>query len=289
MGKENRLKNGMDMLYLAACAIKDTAPDQKRIAEMDLVGVMSEASRHLMQAVAYLAIKKHLDLTQDTEKMIDAELLAKCKNSYARIVSKAVLFDVEREKLISFFEQKGIWYLPLKGLILQNFYPQIGMRQMADNDILFDASYRAELKTYMRENGYEGGEYVGRSDAGCHDTYLKKPFYNFEMHHSLHPATEKNVSLRKYYDNITERMIKDDDNSFGYHMSDEDFYIYVITHAYRHYSKAGTGVRGFMDVYVYLSQKQGSLDFSYIERELEDLGLADYEQMTRTVAFKLFS
>ena len=289
MGNENRLKNGMDMLYLAACALHDVVPDKKRVSDMDMIGVMKEAARHSMHSVTYLGIKKYVDSTQNDVSLIDADLLAKWKNGHAWIVKKAILFTLEREKLLSFFEQNGIWYLPLKGVILQNFYPQLGMRQMADNDILFDASYRGELKKYMLENGYRGGEFVGRTDAGCHDTYLKEPFYNFEMHYSLHPATEKDVSLRNYYDDLGQRMIKDSDNAYGYHMSDEDFYIYVITHAYRHYSHAGNGVRIFMDAYVYLSRKQSELDFAYIEREMSSLGLADFEKMIRTLAFKLFS
>ena len=289
MENENRLKNGLDLLYLAACALHDAVPDPKRMSEMDTVGVMKEAARHSMQGVTYLGIKKYVDCTQNASDIISADLLAKWKSSYAKIIKKTILFDMEREKILSFFDQNGIWYLPLKGIILQNFYPQLGMRQMADNDILFDANHRAELKKYMLENGYEGGEYVGRTDAGCHDTYLKAPFYNFEMHHNLHPATEKCVLLRNYYDNIKDRLIKDEGNLCGYHMSDEDFYIYITTHAYKHYIHAGNGVRAFMDVYVYLSKKQDCLKFDYIENEMSQLGMADFEKMMRTLAFKLFS
>lgn len=289
MEHENRLKNGLDMLYLAACALHDTVPDKKRMSEMNIMGVMTEASRHSMNGVTYLGIKKYFEATQNADGVIDPEMLAKWRNGYTRIIKKTIFFDIEREKILSFLDQNGIWYLPLKGIILQNLYPQLGMRQMADNDILFDANYRAELKKYMLDNGYKGGEHVGRTDAACHDTYVKAPFYNFEMHYSLHPATEKGIMLRNYYDNIKERLIKDDGNSCGYHMSDEDFYIYVTTHAYKHYSHAGTGVRLLMDTYVYLSQKKDQLDFVYIEKELKDLGLADFEKMVRTLAFKIFS
>jgi hypothetical protein len=72
-------------------------------------------------------------------------------------------------------------------------------------------------------------------------------------------------------------------------MSDEDFYVYFITHAYRHYAHAGNGVRAFMDVYVYLDNKRDTLDMAYIQREIKFLGIADFERRMRTVAFKLFS
>ena len=289
MKKESRLKNGMDMLYLAACALHDEVPDSKRVSAMNVHGVMSEAMRHSMNGVTYLGIKKYAESLPNAPIGADADAMAGWKAGYAHIVRQTLLFAMEREKILSFFDRSGIWYAPMKGIILQNLYPQIGMRQMVDNDILFDGAYRAELKKYMLENGYRGGQDVGRVDAACHDTYLKKPIYNFEMHYSLHPATEKSAILRKYYSNIKERLLKDSDNACGYHMSDEDFYVYIITHAYKHYSDAGNGVRTFMDIYVYLSKKQDGLNFAYIEKELSYLGMADFEKMMRAVAFKLFS
>lgn len=43
-------------------------------------------------------------------------------------------------------EQRGIWYLPLKGIILKEFYPSVGMRQMSDNDILFDEAFAEQVR-----------------------------------------------------------------------------------------------------------------------------------------------
>lgn len=34
--------------------------------------------------------------------------------------------------------------MPLKGILLKEMYPKIGMLQMADNDILYDKQYRKE-------------------------------------------------------------------------------------------------------------------------------------------------
>ena len=46
------------------------------------------------------------------------------------------LMDVEREEIITFFEEKNIWYLLLKGLIIREYYPNPALREMSDNDIL---------------------------------------------------------------------------------------------------------------------------------------------------------
>lgn len=96
-----------------------------------------------------------------------------------------MLLDSEREKIFSLFEKGGIWYLPLKGVILKEMYHVYGMRQMADNDILFDSTYRKEVKDIFLSLGYEMESY----NKGNHDVYLKAPIYNYEMHVSLFDKT----------------------------------------------------------------------------------------------------
>ena len=42
--------------------------------------------------------------------------------------------------------------MTLKGRILKEMYPDFSMRQMADNDILFDVKYQSEIKKYFEDN-----------------------------------------------------------------------------------------------------------------------------------------
>lgn len=60
-------------------------------------------------------------------------------------------------------------YLPLKGIIMKDYYPSVGMRQMSDNDILFDADAWERMEKHMISEGYKA-EYVGK---GNHDAYHK--------------------------------------------------------------------------------------------------------------------
>ncbi len=52
-------------------------------------------------------------------------------------VRRTVLFDIEREQIFKLLEKNRIWYCPLKGIVLKDFYPEYGIREMVDNDILF--------------------------------------------------------------------------------------------------------------------------------------------------------
>ena len=137
----------------------------------------------------------------------------------------------------------------------------------------------------MTGNGYSVEIY----NTPYPDTYMKKPFYCFEMHHALYTDTEGDRLFSDYYRDVKSRLIKDGDNGFGYHFSDEDFYVYNSTHAYKHFSGSGNGVRALMDISVYLGKKGDSLDFVYVDLQLESLGICAFDKMMRRLAGKIFS
>jgi hypothetical protein len=154
---------------------------------------------------------------------------------------------------------------------------------MADNDILYDKAYQLELKDYMISQGYEAVS-VGK---GNHDVYTKEPIYNFELHTSLF-GTLHNPIWTQYYTNTKDRLVRDGEKTCGYHFTDEDFYIYLLVHAYKHYAGGGTGLRTLLDVYVYQWKKGQKLDYEYIRQEVMKLEIDTFEQMSRTLSYKLF-
>lgn len=282
MNKETLFSVGADMIYLAACALHGKAPARDALARMDFEAVYKQAARHSMQAITAVAIED--GLSKNPDLAIDQTLLAKWKQDRVNSVRRTVLFDLEREKILSFFDANGIWYVPLKGLIFQNYYPKIGMRQMCDNDILFDPAYRAELRAYMEENGYE----VKLFGSPYPDTYAKKP-YCFEMHHALYTDTDLDRAFSAYYRDVKSRLCKDDATPARYRFTEEDFYIYCATHAYKHFTAGGTGIRSLMDIYVYLAKMEDKLDAAYLQKELETLGIAEFDAMARALSKKLFA
>ena len=261
----------MDMIYLIRCAISRTRPDIRRVALMDQKKLYVMAFRHSLAALVGSALEG-----TDT-----GEMGKRWKTTFSMAVRKTVLFDAERRELLSFMEKNGIWYMALKGVVLKDFYPVYGTRQMADNDILFDAEFDREIRDWFRGRGYK----VKKFDCGIHDTYHKNPVYNFEMHRMLFsPALEK---WYPYYANVKDRLIKDEGNGYGYHFTDEDFYIYFFAHAAKHFNGAGTGLRSLVDLYLYTTKKP-DLDWGYIEKELKELGLKSNEREMRELANTLF-
>ena len=272
MEKREFRKNAADMIYLTACAINNKKPKQERIDRLNLPKLFEVCQKHILTACVAYALEsagiKDNDFTQAKEKAI----------------RKNILLDIERRTILRKLEAEKIWYMPLKGSLLHEWYPKLGMRQMADNDILVDSKKMAEVHDIFLDSGYIC-EHFGQ---GNHDVYFKKPVLNFEMHSGLFSPTHIG-NLYSYFNDVKSKLISDDDCNYGYHFSDEDFYLFIMAHEYKHFKCGGTGVRSLVDTYVYLRKFSDSLDWNYINEELEKLGIADFERDNRELAMKLLS
>ena len=173
-------------------------------------------------------------------------------------------------------------HMPLKGSILKDWYPKFGMREMADNDILFDASKRKEVKAIFQGRGYTVKGY----NKSNHDEYEKPPIYNFEMHVELYHKIYD--TFNEKYADVKQRLIPDAEVPYRFHFTPEDFYVFVIAHAYKHYSRSGTGIRTLADIYIMNQKLGGTLNWEYVDSELRGLGIFSYEHESRELAQKIF-
>lgn len=265
------------LLYLMACSLQGTRPKEAALASVDLEKLLLLADAHSVSAMVCMALEQ-----TDAFRCAEEGIRKKWLEEKNKAIRKNMLLDAERNSLGAELEKNGIWYLPLKGSILKDWYPKFGMREMADNDILFDAAKRKQVKAIFRDRGYTIEGY-GR---GNHDAYEKPPIYNFEMHVALYDEQYRNLHAK--YADVKQRLIPDKENPYRFHFTPEDFYVFVVAHAYKHYSQGGTGVRTLADIYI-MNQKLGeSLNRAYVESELEGLHILTYERVSRSLAQKLF-
>ena len=198
-------KSAKDLIYLLSCAVNGITPDKASVQAMDLEQLYQLAKAHSLRAAVYIALRS-----------ADAKDV-NFQQAYNKAVRKNVLLDMERTAIFAEMEHRGIWYMPLKGSVLKDLYPENGMREMADNDVLYDAGKRTELREIMLSMGYSA-----ESDKWANpDVYMKPPVLNFEMHTLLFGAA---IDFYAYYQNPKRLMIPDEGSKYGYHFSDEDFY-----------------------------------------------------------------
>lgn len=258
-------------VYLIACALNGVRPDKSVTAAIDHKSLYEFADSQKIDALLG-SVLGQCDCGEMTDRWKDA---------YNRSIRKNILFDAERAKVFSLLEENGIWYVPLKGILLKDLYPVYGTRQMSDNDILFDPAYAAVVKDLFTGLGYECLSYMESN----HDAYFKKPYFNFEMHLSLF---QKFSPYHEFDVRIKNRLLKDEDTSCGCHFSKEDCYIYIYLHFAKHLHHFGTGIRSLTDLYLY-RLCYPDLDSSYISEELSRFDLAQEEQFIQKLVRKIFS
>ena len=271
MSVQSIRKNFCVLIYLISCVLNRRKPKKELLEGVNLDHIRNMARDHSLSSLLSAALESvGLASNEDIEK----------KNLAIR---KIMLLDAERAAILSELESRGIRHMALKGVVLKELYPSIGLRQMADNDILFDSDARGEMKQIMVARGYDVYAY----NHSNHDVYLKEPVYNFEMHVSLF-SPNKSHNFEAYFANALEVSRKNAGSSYGYSMTDEYFYLYLKAHEYKHWVHSGTGLRSLVDTYVYLKAKQDSMDREYLDSELKRLDILSYEEMTRALALKIF-
>ncbi len=261
-------ETGKTLIYLVSCGLNGTVPDGGIAARADLRELYVLAKRNSLAALVSVALKR--------AGISDGSFIS----AYNNAIRKIALLDNERKEICSVFEEEGIEYMPLKGSVLKDYYPLPGMREMTDVDILIDPSKRAPVKDIMLGRGYAAETY-GR---GNHDAYIKEPVLNFEMHTALFPDR---VEFAPYYNDVLKNAEKEE--GFARRFRDEDFYLYITAHEYKHYARNGTGLRSLADRFIFIREKGPALDWNYIETQSAELGISEYEKTGRNLALKLFS
>ena len=270
-------------MELASLSLAGKKLEQIPYSDKDLEAVYEYVKISGISAITFMALENAIDVSDESSFMFE------WKKMRLNAMRRNLLFDQERSEITNFLEQHGIWYLPLKGSVIKEMYPNPEMREMNDNDILIDQNGRNQAKDFMLSRGYQikPNDKGVIDDKGNSDEFIKDPFFYFELHKFL---IEERYSPKQYdyFLSIKDRLIKDTDKEYGYHMSDEDFYLYMICHAHKHFSRNGMGIRFLMDEYVFLKEKGETLDNDYINEKIREFGLEQFDADLRKVSKMVF-
>jgi len=258
------------LIHLLACAFNNKTP----VIEdgVDFKVLLDLARKHQVYNIIFPLVSKLSEVDEDEKALFRDNSLSELK--------RMLVVNAERETVFSELEKEKIRYMPLKGLILKAYYPKESMRQMSDNDILYDAENRDAVAKIMKKNGYSAF-----STGENSDDYHKAPYSTFEFHRTL--FFEEQDFCPKF-DNLWENATPDESSPYLYHMNLNDIYIYNVCHMYKHYSFGGCGIRFLADNYLFLRRDGERLDISYVNSRLEEYGILAFENKTRALAFKLF-
>lgn len=193
-------------------------------------------------------------------------------------ISKTVAQVNELKNMRQRFEEKGIFHQPMKGAWMKFIYPSPEMREMSDIDVLIRHDCMEKATDELQDMGYRLVQAIKH-----HDIYSKPPFMTIEAHRAMY---DKTVDTNQYnYFSDFSKAQPVENSTYTYNFNENDFYIYMIAHMAKHFYTMGCGIRNLLDIYVYLNAKGHVLDRTYIDGELEKLGLKAFTEQMEALAY----
>lgn len=222
--------------------------------------VFALADHHSVANLAYYGIEK-------LSKKPEAELLKKWAKVRDREIMRDIVQSAELEQITTAFTDAGIRFLTMKGTILKAMYPQSDFRTMGDIDLLIDEENLGKAGALLISMGYEAEEL----DHLNHDVYYKRPVMNIELHYELFSHTRE--CYAKIFDDIWNKA--EIVAGTRYRLQSDYCFAYVMAHAMGHYKWGGTGLRSFMDFYIYRHKAGDRLHMDMIRGLFADIGEAE--------------
>lgn len=275
------------LLRSAICGTNLTE-DERNISSPDMLqDLLKISSKHDVVHLVVLGLKQNNLIPQD--KMDIEKYLLKSVYRYERI-------RYEYENLCAALEKAQIPFLPLKGSVIRQYYPEPWMRTSCDIDVLVHRDDLENAISFLSKNH----NYVEKERA-THDVSLfTQTGVHVELHFDLVEEGRANDAidvLRTVWDDVTLH----EHNDFWYEMSDRFFYFYHIAHMAKHFENGGCGIRPFIDLWILdhmndvdkvardaLLSQGNLLTFTTVARELSEVWFGGKEADEITLQMQNF-
>ena len=259
------------VISLIAAVINGTALQKN--SDVDLSEVIDFAQKQsVLNLVAYAADLLEKKPDEHTMRFLDEFRMQK-------MIVEAQQ-ELAAQDACKKLDEMGVRHMLLKGSVMKNYYPSPDMRTMGDIDILVEADRCDEIVNAFIADGFK---FAGEGDLHSN---VKKGNAYIEFHRSMVDSCHETLSA--YYGDGFRLPHKCEGSEYEYRLTDEDFYVFLVSHIAKHYRYGGTGIRSLLDLYVY-EKALPSLDFDYINGELEKIGLLIFCNKIRKIAFDWYS
>lgn len=224
------------LLRSAICDTELTSQERDVCNQNSLTELLKMAKKHDVIHLAVLGLKKN-GLLAAENSALEAFLL--------QAVFRYERMNHEYTRLCEALEAQQIPFMPLKGAILREFYPEAWMRTSCDVDILVTVQdLERAISGLQEELGYT------LKDRSTHDVVLDSPSgIHMELHYDLVEEGRANNAIQ-----VLCRVWQDakpyQGRQFFYEMSDAFFYFYHIAHMAKHFENGGCGIRPFLDLWI---------------------------------------
>lgn len=192
------------------------------------------------------------------------------KKAYISAIYLSSLQDFAVEELGDKLAEQGIGYIPVKGCVLKQLYPEPELRTMSDIDILIQEKDRLKTDEILKNLGYE------RQGLGSNVWTYKKGMVTFEIHVNLAGGKYWNdVDYIGYFSEIFDKSHSVGDKTQR-RLSLEDHFLFLCFHLAKHLCSTGAGIRMILDIALYIKHYDGQMDWQYIWSEADKLQLKEF-------------
>ena len=177
---------------------------------------------------------------------VDEELYAQFKKQQQLAVYRYERMQYEYNQICEALERAQIAYLPLKGAVMREYYPEAWMRTSCDIDILVHPEHLGAAVSALK-NGLQYKE-----DGGyTHDVSLySENGVHLELHHTLIEERYYKGSAQ-VLSSVWSVATPVREGVYRHELPDEVFYFYHFAHMAKHFGHGGgCGVRSFIDVWI---------------------------------------
>lgn len=216
----------------------------------------------------YILAKKH-DLAHMPSQVLaqagvpDNKLL---KNAAFMAVQRYVQLEYELNQICDTLEQAQIPFIPLKGAVIRNFYPEPWMRTSCDIDILVrEEDLEAAAQALVKQL-----DYTTDYKKKYHDMWLFAPNgTHLELHFSILETMENIDQLLGRVWEFAQPVTQ-----YRYQLSHDFLAFHLLAHMSYHFSGGGCGIRSLLDIF--LLRRQNVYDETVVRGYLAQCGLEKF-------------
>ena len=196
----------------------------------------------------------------------DNEISKKFKQVSMQAFWRYARLSGEYRKVCKTLEDAKIPFIPLKGAVLREYYPEPWLRTSCDIDILvYEADVQRAIDILSEQLQYR---------------FAKQWFYEYSLfspngvHLELHSNTIEKVesgAREAVMETVWERSYPEEGWQYKRRMTDEMFYFYHILHMAKHFARGGCGIRPFLDLWILNHRVEGNRKERYALLEKGEL------------------
>ena len=196
--------------------------------------------------------------------VIRSEVKQKFEKQILTAIYRYENINSELETLKTAFEEEKIPFIPLKGSVIRQYYPEPWLRTSCDIDILVhEEDIERAIAFLTNKNGY---------------TLEKKAYHDYSLFSPAGVHLELHFNLKETRDKIDKLLVKAwdyaywrDENYYEYLFTNEFFIYHQLAHASYHFVGGGCGIRPFIDVF--LLEKHLKYDKNKLDELLTEGGI----------------